>query len=219
MHQKNNSTGASSGAAEDKDGENTTSGEGKLTALTSEPEQLRNPFEDDEEEIDDDDDSDDGDEKHGSSAAGGGSWGNAGRGNWWRGVVRGRRNENLDGREDSDEDDDDDEEFGDFAMPEVDAAPTASDRGPEKVLLKPVPVHPPAMGAAGGAGQKSAFGSLWPFTGQSFATKDIKDKANSSEPSAEEGVVIGEDGKRISRTVEAKRRTSLDDPDEDEVVV
>ena len=61
-----------------------------------------------------------------------------------------------------------DEEFGDFAMPEVDSNGEKSQTGSassgspeeprERILLKPLPVHP-----ASSKSGTSAFGSLWPF--------------------------------------------------------
>jgi len=172
-----------------------------------------------------------------------------------------------DGRDDSDDSDADemeDEEFGDFAMPEVEggghgreaAGASASSGGVvtgidparEKLLLKPLPVHPAAAKTSGGP-----FGSLWPFSTQGFGTGKDKDKKDDmqgvswGEPAeataekerssssagasakpvlteepvgmGEREVIVGEDGKKINRAVEAKRRTSIEDPDEDEVEV
>lgn len=196
------------------------------------------------------------------------------RGNRGRGAHQegGKERERFgDGRDDSDsdgprDDEDDvdedmeDEEFGDFAMPEVTDAPTSGGAPPgglvsgidparEKILLKPLPVHPSAV-------KNSVFpSSLWPFSTQTFnnSTKDKKDEPNDNsteetattatesekEPaslstekpvdfpatkpevvSAEQHAdVVGEDGKKIDRAIEAKRRTSIEDPDEDEVDV
>jgi SIT4-associating protein SAP185/190 len=163
-----------------------------------------------------------------------------------------------DGRDDSDSEGDgdeimDDEEFGDFAMPEVggsagDISPNqtsgsgsagertnvgsgATDIDPtrEKVLVKPLPLHPAANKTSA-----SPFGSLWPFSTQGFGmsgkekeTSSSKEAPASNEPEiteepleleAGEGV-LDEDGKRIDRAIEAKRRTSIEDPDEDDVDV
>ncbi|KAL8288455.1 hypothetical protein RB597_000525 [Gaeumannomyces tritici] len=278
-------------------------------------ERLRDPFADD---IDDDDDDDDDADlitgggsggAEGDKATGSGSRWN--RGNWWRGVVRSKRpgegdstNERFgDGRDDDSDDDvdNDDEEFGDFAMPEVTDPPVRASDGPvgalfdrerEKVLLKPLPVHPPH--SSGGK-----FGSLWPFDGLGFgstgsgstavglvtglksgsgvamaqagtptaggeaegklsiispitaspvsplstpgnkvAALDAKvaeaqggppppAKADTEAPKAaatatptdDEPVIVDEDGKRVSRAKEAKRRTSIEDPEDEEVVV
>ncbi|KAK3386353.1 hypothetical protein B0T20DRAFT_365934 [Sordaria brevicollis] len=126
-------------------------------------------------------------------------------------------------------DDIDDEEFGDFAMPEVEgngqdsaASPTSGgmvsgiDPTREKILVKPLPVHPSKSG--------SPFGNLWPFSTPGFGKKDEKE-ATGGVPITEEpeeldammeDLVIGEDGKKINRAVEAKRRTSIEDPDDDD---
>ncbi|KAK3348852.1 hypothetical protein B0T25DRAFT_230598 [Lasiosphaeria hispida] len=163
-----------------------------------------------------------------------------------------------DGRDDSDdsdgpgdeeddvEEDIEDEEFGDFAMPEVGKDGNATSGGlitgidpaREKILLKPLPVHPSSIKSS-----VSPFSSLWPFSTQSFGSKekDAKEdnqvsaadkvldleKTTSGEKTAEvpiklddiEDVVVGEDGKKIDRAIEAKRRTSIEDPDDDEVDV
>ncbi|KAK0724344.1 hypothetical protein B0H67DRAFT_598018 [Lasiosphaeris hirsuta] len=162
-----------------------------------------------------------------------------------------------DGRDDSDdsdgpgdeeddvEEDIEDEEFGDFAMPEVGSKDgnatsgglvTGIDPAREKILLKPLPVHPSSIKSS-----VSPFSSLWPFSTQSFGSKekDVKednhvsaaDKALDLEktipgeektaempikPDDVEEVVVGEDGKKIDRAIEAKRRTSIEDPDDDE---
>ncbi|KLU85635.1 hypothetical protein MAPG_04657 [Magnaporthiopsis poae ATCC 64411] len=242
-------------------------------------ERLRDPFADD---IDDDDDDEDDlisgggpSGVEGDKAGSGSRWN---RGNWWRGVVRSKRpgegdntNERFgDGKDDDsdDDDDNDDEEFGDFAMPEVADPPVRASDGPvgalfdrerEKVLLKPLPVHPPH--SSGGK-----FGSLWPFDGLGFGstgsgssavglvaglksgsavpwTRDWTTdnpkvaeaqggppppaKTQTEEPAAatagapadDEPVIVDEDGKRVSRAKEAKRRTSIEDPEDEEVVV
>lgn len=222
---------------------------------------LRNPFADEEDEDEagsgSGSGSDDGDV---DNLGGEGSSGGWNRGSWWRGMVRnakrgrGRGGEGSsrntekfgDGRDDSDSDDAgdvgediEDEEFGDFAMPEVEKGGSGPggmvsgiDPAREKILVKPLPVHPSSIKTASGA-----FGSLWPFSTQPFGAK--KDEATSpsgekaggtenggvSEKSVGEGAgkfeedVIGEDGQKIDRAVEAKSRTSIEDPDEDEVVV
>ena len=142
----------------------------------------------------------------------------------------------------------DDEEFGDFAMPEVEgngqeSEPSSGSGGTisgidparEKILVKPLPVHPSKSG--------SPFGNLWPFSTPGFGKKDEKEATAS--PTGEQGsekqkenaspesgvaiteepeeleammedLVIGEDGKKINRAVEAKRRTSIEDPDDDD---
>jgi len=228
---------------------------------------LRNPFADDEDDeagSGSGSGSEDGDvENLGSEGVGSSGWN---RGSWWRGVVRSARRGNRgsrgdkelrdkekfgDGRDDSDsdgaddgvEEDIEDEEFGDFAMPEVEGKAgdgsgqggmvSGIDPAREKILVKPLPVHPNSVKSNSGP-----FGSLWPFSTQTFGTK----KEEGTSPSAEKGgpdngttsekvvgeapakledseEVVGEDGHKIDRAVEAKSRTSIEDPDEDDVVV
>lgn len=110
----------------------------------------------------------------------------------------------------------------------------------EVILVKPMPVHPTPV--------KSGFSSLWPFSGLRKEEGEVNASSNANaaggtaataesgasggaayaiteEPvevgreEEQEPVVIGEDGKKIDRAVEAKRRTSIEDPDEDEEVV
>lgn len=178
---------------------------------------LRNPFADDADDEDDDEDGDRDDDDEDSS------WN---RGGWWRGVVRGGRRGGEqekfgDGRDDEsdsegDEDDDvgEDEEFGDFAMPEEKEGAEGEgepeiDQEREKVLLKPLPVHPPQAGS-------SKFGSLWPFGKKEDEGKEEGAATGSKKSDDEEEVVVGEEVKRVK---EAKSRRSLDDPDDEEVVV
>ncbi|KAL0468383.1 SIT4 phosphatase-associated domain-containing protein [Neurospora intermedia] len=161
----------------------------------------------------------------------------------------GRDSESDDGADGGEVVDDiDDEEFGDFAMPEVEGNAQDSEQSPtsgrtvsgidparEKILVKPLPVHPSKSG--------SPFGNLWPFSTPGFGKKDDREVTTSStgeqgserqkenanprsgvpiteEPeeldAVMEDLVIGEDGKKINRAVEAKRRTSIEDPDDDE---
>ncbi|KAI8315545.1 Extragenic suppressor of kinetochore protein 1 [Colletotrichum sp. SAR11_240] len=198
MHQKNNAAAAASREDGDEDGKD-EKGE-------DEGERLKNPFADDEEDEDADSDDDDNDGNHGSGAAGAvtGAWGASGRGSWWRGVSRRGGNQRFDGQDDSDDEvDDDDEEFGDFAMPEVDPAPGSD--GDDNVILKPLAVHPPGSGG-------KAFGSLWPF-GSAKDGKDEKSEKEGEEP------VAGEDEKPVQAAVEAARRTSIEEADDDEEVV
>lgn len=228
---------------------------------------LRNPFADDEDEDEDeasDDEDDDGDlgaAGEGAGASGGSSAWN--RGGWWRGALGRKKKPTLssekfgDGRDSSDSEDDEvsggggggeggnssDEEFGDFAMP--DSSTTAGGAGGsgfdaerEKVLLKPLPVHPP-----GGGSNKGLMG-LWPFTkkdekdgetgaeggdaenahaaeGGDAGEGGEKEKGEGEEEEGEEApIVLSEDGEKVQATVEATRRTSIEEPDEgDEVVV
>lgn len=244
--------------------------------------QLRNPFaddEDDDEQSDDEDEEDDeGDLGRGDNASGQGSSWN--RGGWWRGALGNRKDKSAketfgDGRDSTDSEDEaegqggdggnsSDEEFGDFAMPE--SSETATEAGGatsgfdaerEKVLVKPMPVHPP-----GGGGNKGNFLGLWPFakkdkdnsptkeaagadekTADAAATSEKPVEAQAADEAAQEEkekdagankddvkedektkaeppVVLSEDGEKVQPAVEAKRRTSIEEPDEgDEVVV
>ena len=169
--------------------------------------------------------------------------GDAGEGS--TGPRGGRDKERFgDGRDDS-SDEAEDEEFGDFAMPERDEGGGASssaaaagapgggsgfDADRERVLLKPLPVYP----LAAGAGKRS---SLWPFGSKERPRDDAPSVSGAGLPPSsaaadkdaegthaefeitEEPEVLGEDGHRVSRVVEAKARKSLEEPDEDEVVV
>ncbi len=207
-----------------KNGTDDTEGKSLTGLLQSAPvvERLRNPFADEDDDEDDENANNDNSDDDGEDNAAGG-WH---RGGWWRGMMkRGREihNERFgDGRDDSDDshegEDEDDEEFGDFAIP--DSAAGGGDREREKVLLKPLPVHPPPGGT-------SKFGGLWPFDSLGFGSKD-KEKGKEEglgggtkedEDEEEEPEVVGEDGNRVSRAIEAKRRTSIEDPDEDEEVM
>lgn len=139
-----------------------------------------------------------------------------------------------------------DEEFGDFAMPEGQAGDAAggNDAETDNVLVKPLPVHP-APGAAGASGGNKGLMGLWPFTkkdkekegeetegGDAEAEEGGDEKAKESSEAQEEKpeaaaadeppVVLSEDGEKVQPTVEAKRRTSIEEPDEgeeEEVVV
>lgn len=110
----------------------------------------------------------------------------------------------------------------------------------DKDIVKPMPLHPTA-----GKISASPFGSLWPFSSQGFgmssSNSSSKEKEREREESAKgkeevkgsddpreeplqvrpevgegEGMLVDEDGKKVERAVEAKRRTSIEDPDEDE---
>ncbi|KAL2161753.1 hypothetical protein VTH06DRAFT_7535 [Thermothelomyces fergusii] len=148
------------------------------------------------------------------------------------------------GRRLGDDDYIEDEEFGDFAMPEVEeraARSTVSGIDPsrESIIHKPTAIYPTALTIkSSGIGP---FSSLWPFSrekkeGEEAATAkreewDANAAAGSTrgsgagstdEPAGlakEEKAVVGEDGKRIDRAVQATRRTSIEDPDEEEVDV
>ncbi|KAK2478937.1 hypothetical protein H9L39_08311 [Fusarium oxysporum f. sp. albedinis] len=119
------------------------------------------------------------------------------RGAWWRDVVRDRGGK-PDGNESDDErDDDDDDEFGDFAMPEDDA----------QNVIRPQPVNPAKEGSASTRG----LSGLWPF-----GLSKVEKEKEGSRQAAEEGK---DDEVKAVEVKEAKRRTSIEDPDDDEVVV
>ncbi|KAK9424474.1 putative Extragenic suppressor of kinetochore protein 1 [Seiridium unicorne] len=212
MHQKNN-TGASAQSAQLEGGEDDESD----IRLTSEPDSiLRNPFGDDAEDVDDDSDDGLGGDDDNSG------WNSHGRGSWWRSALSRNRQEKFgDGRDDSDSDkddqgdgDDEDEEFGDFAMPEKDG----NDSEKNNVIVKPLPVHPPSQNQ-----KTSGFTSLWPFSGQGFGSKDRdkeKEKPKEGGPEkSDQDEINSDDGGKIKSTHEAKARSSIEDPDEEEVVV
>jgi hypothetical protein len=203
MHQKN--TAAASGQSASENGEerdDTKQGQGADRAL-------RNPFEDDcDDDIDEDSDDGiggDGDEPN--------DWASRISRRWWHSSLRREQERFGDGRDDSDSDqedqaegDDDDDEFGDFAMPEADKDNDQSKAG---VIVKPLPVHPPPHNP-----KSSAFTSLWPF--------GSKEQPKGDEAVTEQGGGLTDDddnNDEIKATHEAKRRTSIEDPDEDEVVL
>ncbi|KAK7421485.1 sporulation-induced protein [Neonectria punicea] len=150
------------------------------------------PFADTEEDLDDDDEGQDG-----------------GQGSWWRGVVRTKgkttttTTTTTDGNESDDErDDDDDDEFGDFAMAEDD----------HKLVLRPLAVNPAKEGNTRG------LSGLWPF-GLSKTEKEGEGQSNDG-GSGGVGDEAGDgDDKKAVEVKEAKRRTSIEDPDDDEVVI
>jgi SIT4-associating protein SAP185/190 len=208
MHQKNNAGASAQSAQIEGDDED---GDGELR-LTREPDNiLRNPFEDDAEDVDEDsDDGLGGDENS--------SWNSHARGSWWRSALSRNRKEKFgDGRDDSDSDqdeqgdgdEDEDEEFGDFAMPEKE-----NDGEKSNVIVKPLPVHPPTQNQ-----KSSGFTSLWPFSGQGFGSRD-KDKSKEGETEkTDQDELTSDDGGKIKSTHEATARSSIEDPDEEEVVV
>lgn len=269
--------GAGGAGTEDNDAtpDNATGPSSFTLPSTTGSERLRNnpnPFADYEDEDNedgsgsDDDVADVGGSRSDDATVNMGSWN---RGSWWRGVVRSTRGKKSpfaqdterfgDGRDDDsddsdgggrggeEEDDIEDEEFGDFAMPEVAAAPGAGSGGGfvsgidparEKFLVKPLAVHPPSSTLKSSV---SPFSSLWPFSSQGFGgSKEKSQEAVAGETgtageggagsaaviteepvelTSEEEAMISEDGKKIDRAVEAKRRTSIEDPDEDELGV
>ncbi|KAJ8111177.1 hypothetical protein ONZ43_g5684 [Nemania bipapillata] len=222
MHQKSTMAASAQSASIENDEERDEARRGR------EPERvLRNPFEDDgEDEVDDD--SDDG---LGEDGAGTDPWDvRNSRGGWWRSTLHRGRERFGDGRDDSDsdkedraeaEDDDDDDEFGDFAMPESDNR----DDGPSgaSVIVKPLPVHPPPHNP-----KSSAFTSLWPFSSkekerEKQKEKEEKQRGEESTATAIAELVAEADAQHrdteIKATHEAVRRTSIDDPDEEDEVV
>ncbi|RYP84681.1 hypothetical protein DL769_001115 [Monosporascus sp. CRB-8-3] len=201
MHQKN----AAAASAQSAEVENNDAADDSKLPDSSES-ILRNPFDDDGGDVDDD--SDDG---FGEGGNAGDSW-TAGRGSWW--LRRGKERFG-DGRDDSDSDkdetagnDNDDEEFGDFAMPEVDKE---GDNEKTNVIVKPLPVHPPQN-------QKSSAFTLWPF-GSKDKEKQKSKEAGEPENRDEPQDVRGEDGEKLKSTHQAARRTSIEEPDDEEVVV
>ena len=242
MH-KNAAAGESSSGAVKLADVNSSNGEEAELFQPAErpPERPRNPFADDDDDDDDDYDddgvidSDDDDEDRAAPPPSTlRSW--SSRGAWWREVLtrtgKGPRNKGQ-GHSDGDGDDndsigdeedetgstgaEDDEEFGEFAMPKMTSAVEKSparagdsnaseegseegDKEAEKVILKPLPVHPPTG--------KTGFGSLWPFGGE---------KKEEGEKTDVEKKPPGEEG--IKPAIEAKKRTSIEEADEDEVMV
>ncbi|KAI1299871.1 hypothetical protein F5Y03DRAFT_242907 [Xylaria venustula] len=201
---------------------------------------LRNPFEDDGEDDVDDDSDDELDNVGGDSDP----WGaRTSRGGWWRSTLRSRERfgdgaETFgDGRDDSDSDKDDqpgaedagsDDDFGDFAMPETDKD---GDETKASVIVKPLPVHPPPHNP-----KSSAFTSLWPFGSKEKEKSKGEESSSPAATTAEPASTANETAtthdqhdyeheqqdqntKNIRTTHEAARRMSIEDPDEDEVVV
>ncbi|KAK3299437.1 SIT4 phosphatase-associated protein-domain-containing protein [Chaetomium fimeti] len=143
------------------------------------------------------------------------------------------------GRRLAEVDDVEDEEFGDFAMPEVEDRATVSGIDParESILVKPMALHPTTTTLK--SSTISPFSSLWPFSREKKEGELAAAQAGGSnttgtptggmpaegiteepvELTREEEAMISEDGKKIDRAVEATRRTSIEDPDDDEVDV
>ena len=155
---------------------------------------LRDPFADGDDDIDDDDD----------------LLGQTGRGSWWRGVVTRQANQEERGSDDGNERDED-EEFGDFAM-----ADDETGRGDDNVVLKPLAVNPSKDGNRGG------LSGLWPFGSKEKSQQQLSEEGAQGTSPVD---VASEDsaGQDPSQTAavevkEAKRRTSIEDPDDDEPV-
>ncbi|KAJ3571574.1 hypothetical protein NPX13_g5330 [Xylaria arbuscula] len=229
MHQKSAASAQSAGIEDSDERAESERGDGIDRTL-------RNPFEDDgEDEVDEDSDDDLGEDADNTD-----TWpSRSTRGGWWRNTLRSQQKFG-DGRDDSDsdkedrgaagdDDDDDDDEFGDFAMPETDKD---NDQGKTGVIVKPLPVHPPPHNP-----KSSAFTSLWPFGSKEKEKQKGEESGVTSEPAGEPATERKHDHDvhdndhdndndnndnehtKIRATHEATRRTSIEDPDEDEVVV
>ncbi|KAL2118763.1 hypothetical protein VTJ04DRAFT_5722 [Mycothermus thermophilus] len=122
---------------------------------------------------------------------------------------------------------------------------SAVDPGRETILIKPMPLHPSSSALKGAS--ISPFSSLWPFSREKkdeepTASSGEGSSSTGSQPTTglstgtagsaahavviteepvelthEEEAMLSEDGKLINRAVEAKRRTSIDDPDAEDV--
>ncbi|KAI1104792.1 SAPS-domain-containing protein [Jackrogersella minutella] len=208
MHQKNAATASTQSSEVEPTQESDESRSSRETNSL-----LRNPFDDGEDDVDDE--SDDGLAEDDGNAE---SWGaGPSRGGWWRGALRRGRERFGDGRDDSDSDkdeatggDEEDEEFGDFAMPEVNKDGSNEKGG---VIVKPLPVHPPPQNP-----KTSTFTSLWPFGSKDKEKQKVKE-GEPPEKAEEAEEITDDDGEKISSTHEATRRTSIEDPDDEEVVV
>ncbi|KAI1433992.1 SAPS-domain-containing protein [Xylaria sp. CBS 124048] len=206
MHQKSAATIASQSAGTEskQQEEDTKRGQGSDRVL-------RDPFADDGEDDVDDSDDDIGDDGGNVEPWGAG----ASRGSWWRNTLRPNREKFGDGRDDSDsgqedqaEAEDDEDDFGDFAMPETD---NSNERRNASVIVKPLPVHPPQNNP-----KTSAFTSLWPF-GSKEKDKPKGDDSGAATEAGADGA--DEHSTKIKATHEAIRRMSIEEPDEDEVVI
>ncbi|KHN94375.1 uncharacterized protein MAM_07804 [Metarhizium album ARSEF 1941] len=156
------------------------------------------PFRDDDDDMDDDDEADVDVVQ------------DLGRGSWWRGMV-GKKSRADDDSDDADVDDDDDE-FGDFAMAEDDQSGGTSNR--EQLVLRPLAINPAKEGSRGLSG-------LWPFGSRNESSKAKRgegshERADDLVASADEKK---EEGYRAIEVREATRRTSIEEPDEEEIVV
>ncbi|KAH8168335.1 hypothetical protein LIA77_11599 [Sarocladium implicatum] len=123
-----------------------------------------------------------------------------GRGAWWRSAMS---------PDDKGNSSDEDDEFGDFAMAEEDKT------SGENVILKPLAVNPARDASTRG------LSGLWPFSNKADfkdgETGDAESRAAAADPSHEQ-----DSGAETSKPVEvkeAKRRTSIEDPEDEEVVV
>ena len=162
-------------------------------------ESAMDPFRDGDDDIDDDDD----DDLNADVAQ------DRGRGAWWRSMV-GRKTHNVDDSDEGDQDDDDEEEeeFGDFAMAEDDKS-SSGEVIVDNLVLRPLPVNPAKESSRGLSG-------LWPFASRSDSKTRRQD--DKEEPSADDDTAAGEDDKAVE-VKEATNRTTIEEPDEDEVEV
>ncbi|TRX91032.1 hypothetical protein FHL15_008014 [Xylaria flabelliformis] len=214
MHQKGATATSAQAASFENDSEQDNARRDRETDRT-----LRNPFEDDGEDVDDD--SDDGLGDDGGNAD---PWGDSrtSRGGWWRSTLQRSRERFGDGRDDSDSDkedqagaeDEEDDEFGDFAMPETNNNKD-NDQTKAGVIVKPLPVHPPPHNP-----KSSAFTSLWPFGSKEKDKEKPKGEESTTAATAEPlDETANDNDTKIKTTHEAARRTSIEDPDDDEVVL
>jgi SIT4-associating protein SAP185/190 len=161
---------------------------------------VKDPFADGEDDLDDDDDDALGD----------------GRGSWWRGVVTRRVREDEARDSDDDDDNDDDEEFGDFAMAEDDKGRNREEAA--KVVLKPLAVNPAKEGNRGLSG-------LWPFGTKSEKDREKQQQDDDNQETVETSTITEKAPEAVSQPSaavelkEAQTRTSIEEPDEEEVVV
>lgn len=144
------------------------------------------------------------------------------RESWWRGMVG--RKTNTEETPVADVEDEEDE-FGDFAMAE-----DVNDKGGEadskdNLLLRPVAVKPTKESTRGLSG-------LWPFGSRNEASKTTQESENMGEP-GNDTVVVSAANDKIDRSQdrgegagagaikvkEATNRTSIEEPDDEEVVV
>ncbi|KAI1201603.1 SAPS-domain-containing protein [Nemania serpens] len=211
MHQKSMTATSAQPASVENDEQGGDAGQDRETDGT-----LRNPFEDDgEDEVDDD--SDDGLGEDGGNTD---HWDSRNsRGGWWRSTLQRGRERFGDGRDDSDSDredpgeqDDDDDEFGDFAMPETDSKD--KDSTTASVIVKPLPVHPPPHNP-----KSSTFTSLWPFSSKEKERAKGEESAGPAAVETSSEAEVQDDDSKIKTTHEAARRMSIEDPDDEEVVL
>ncbi|KAG5981231.1 hypothetical protein E4U55_003174, partial [Claviceps digitariae] len=203
MHQKNNQSSQPFSAALHPNG-----GEGEAEDDDEDP--AVDPFRDGDDDIDDDDDDDDDLDADADAAQEGG------RGSWWRSMV-GRKTHNADdsdeGDEDEEQEEEEEEEFGDFAMAEDDKS-SSGEVLIDNLVLRPLPVNPAKESSR-------TLSGLWPFGSRSDSKtrqEDDKEDATGHDTctAAQQGNTAGQDGQAIE-VKEATNRTSIEEPDEDEV--